>query len=275
MIKVHDMVFDPAIPTPVSGSGFVNSIYETYLRACYGMFVEKLGKMAQRVLVLTSELRRLLLEHGYQSDKVVVAPNGVNIKMFSPSIERDWLGRKTILYIGSMMPEDGLAHLIKAFALIHQNTESNLMLIGDGSERLPLIELVTRLNLKEKVTFRRFAPHEIIPEFIRAAYLTVGPLCRSPINHYTVPTKLLEYFACEKPVVSSSVSKDVLINNFNGLIVNEVTPENIAEKLSVLLEDEKLAKQLGRNARQLVVEKYDWEKIIDRIEGEMRNLESR
>lgn len=276
MIKVHDMVFDPAIPTPVSKSNFINSCYEAYLKACYGMFVRRLGKKADRLLVLTSELHRLLLENGYQRDKVVVVPNGVNIKIFSPSIsEGDSLRRKTILYVGSMMPEDGLAHLVRAFALIHRNTESNLVLLGDGSERLPLIKLVTKLNLREKVTFQRFVPHERVPEFIRAAYVTVGPLCISPINYYTIPTKLLEYFACGKPAVSSPVSKDILIDGFNGFVVNEATPKNIAEKLSILLEDEKLANEMGKSARQLVADKFDWERVIDQIEVEIRCLESR
>lgn len=126
----------------------------------------------------------------------------------------------------------------------------------------------------KKVTFHRYIPHDLIPEFIREAYITVGPLCLSPINRYTIPTKLLDYFACGKPVVSAPVSKDILINGFSGLVVKKITPEEIAEKFSVLIEDEKLTAHMGKNARQLVVEKYDWEKIITKMEKEIRDVGS-
>lgn len=272
LIKVHDMIPDPNLPTPISESAFVNSCYRVFLNACYGVFLKKIGKKADKVLVLTSELRSLLLENGYLPNKVAVVPNGIDTKIFSPSNSKS-NSIKTILYVGSMMPEDGLSSLVKAFALLNQEKDLNLTLIGDGPERVQLIELVKKLDLKQHVTFYRYVPHRLIPTFIKDAYITVGPFCKSPINNFTVPTKVLEYFACEKPVVSSPLSKDILMNGSTGFVVKEITPKRIAEKFSILIEDEKLVDKIGKNARQLVVQRFDWERVIDRIEKEIRDLE--
>jgi len=267
LVKVHDMIRDPSLR-----SGFHK---KTITLGWSKLFLEHVGKKADRLLVLTNELQNLLEKHGYLQNKVVVIPNGVDINLFSPQAsEGEYTSSKTILYVGSMMPEDGIDYLIRAFSILDRENQLNLVIIGDGPERLHLFELVRRLNLGKKVTFHRYVHHDLIPEYIRDAYATVGPLRLSLINRYTIPTKLLEYFACGKPVVSSQVSRDILINGFNGFVVKKTTPENIAEKLSVLIEDEKLTAQMGKNARQLVVEKYDWEKIITQIEKEIRDVES-
>ncbi|TET18885.1 glycosyltransferase WbuB [Candidatus Bathyarchaeota archaeon] len=267
LVKVHDMIRDSSLRS--------GSCEKMITHSWCKLFLEYVGKKADRLLVLTNELRSLLEEHGYPQDKVAVIPNGVDTNLFSPQASEDeYNSSKTILYIGSMMPEDGIDYLIRAFSLLDKENQLNLVVIGDGPERLHLFELVKRLKLGKKVTFYRYIPHDLIPEFIGDAYITVGPLRLSPINSYTIPTKLLEYFACGKPVVSAPVSKDILINGFNGLVVKKITPEEIAEKFSMLIEDEKSAAHMGKNARQLVVEKYDWEKIVTQIEKEMRDVGS-
>lgn len=272
-IRVHDMIPDPTLSTPISKNLLVNSCYGIVLNASYGVFLKNLGKKADKLLVLTNDLRNLLLKSGYFEDEVVVIPNGVDSNMFSPtSLKRDSI-EKTILYVGSMMPEDGLSSLVKAFALLKEK-DLKLTLIGDGPERFQLIDLVKKLNLAQKVAFYKYVPHKLIPEFIREAHIAVGPLCVSPINYFTIPTKILEYFACEKPVVSAPLSKDVLIDEVTGLVVKEITPKRIAEKFSIMIEDEKLVDRIKKKARQLVIEQFEWERVIDHIEAEIRKHES-
>jgi len=267
IVKVHDMIPDP--------NTLRSPLYERiFWNGCYGVFLNLIGKKADKVWVLTRELKNLLTNKGYSPKSVTVIPHGVDVDVFYPSSLDEIASKRTILYIGSMTPDDGLEHLIKAFFLLNQN-ESNLLMIGDGPQRSQLIELVRKLNLEGNVTFYRYIRHELMPEFIRKAYVTVGPLRLSPINYYTIPTKILEYFASGKPVVSSPVSKDILIDGLNGLVVKKVTPKNILEKLSILMEDEKLATEMGKNARQLVVKSFRWETAINRIEKEIRDLEPR
>lgn len=276
VIRVHDMIYDPTVPYLVSDKAYINSCFRAFLKASYGVFLKNLGKKADKVFVISRESQSLLLRNSYSPDKVALFPNGVDTQIFTPSISKgNCVKKKTILYIGSMLPEDGLNSLVRAFALLDREKELNLTLIGNGPERFPLMELVKKLNLEQKVTFHKHVPHELIPNFIREAYITVGQLGLSPINSYSIPVKILEYFACGKPVVSAPVSRDILIDGFTGLVVRNPTPKNIAEKFSIMIEDEKLMAQMGKNARQLIVERFDWDKIIDRIEKEMKLIELR
>lgn len=272
LVRVHDMIPDPSLRTTVSETSLINALYGMSMRAFFALFFRGIGKKADRIMVLTTELQRLLIDSGYSPDKIAIFPNGVDTRNFTPSLSEGFPDTKTILYIGSMTPEDGLACLVEAFALLDSNENPHLTLIGDGPERAHLMELVRKLGLEKRVTFHRYVSHESIPDFINSSYLTVGPLYTSPANNFTIPTKILEYFACEKPVVSAPVSRDILIGGATGLVVQDVTPKNVAEKLSILLEDEKLTAQMGRKARHLVVERFDWEGIIDRMDKEIQDI---
>lgn len=263
IVKVHDIIVDPSLPMPF--------LEKTFIRLWYSTFMAKLGKKANKLFVLTSELRRFLERNGFSPSQVAVVPNGVDTKLFSPRVSKKVPDSgKMILYIGSMTWDDGLDRLIKAFSRVDFSSDPKLVLIGDGQERPHLMELTKKLRLEKRVVFRRYVSHELIPSFISASYLTVGPLTPTPIIHYTIPTKILEYFACGKTTVSCRVSRDVLIPWETGLVVEKSNPESISESLSILLNDEKLTMKMGKKARLLVEKKYDWSRVMDMFEKEIK-----
>jgi colanic acid biosynthesis glycosyl transferase WcaI len=263
IVKVQDLMLDPSLPSPILEKMFTVAYYRTFLNV--------LSKKADKTLVLTNRLKHLLETQGIPPERVAVMPHGVDTNLFSPSKSKEQSRTsKNILYIGSMRPQYGLEDLVRAFALLKPNRDLRLILIGQGPDRTRLSDLTRKLGLERNVEFLDYVPHGSLPEIIRRAYVTVGPLRSSLANYYTIPTKALEYFACEKTIVSTEVAEDVLIDGQTGLVMKKTTPESLAEKLSYLIEDEKLAATLGKNARQLVVEKFDWEKIIDSLERELR-----
>jgi len=259
IVKVHDIIVDQTLPMPLFEKNFI--------RLWYCTFMAKIGKKADKLFVLTSELRRFMQSNGFSYSQVAVVPNGVDTKLFSPIVsEKTHNSGKMILYTGSMTWDDGLDRLIKAFSHVDFSSDPKLVLIGDGPERPHLMELTKKLHLEERVVFHRYVTHELIPSFIRASYLTVGPLNPTPIIHYTIPTKILEYFACGKTTVSCRVSRDILIPWETGLVVEKSNPENISESLTILLNDEKLTTEMGKKARLLVEKKYDWSRVMDTFE---------
>ena len=267
LVKVQDLVLDPLIPSPL--------IEEIFTHACYRIFLEVLGKSADKMLVTTNELRSFLKEQGYDLDKSVVFPHGVDTKLFSPANhEQKYVSKKTFLYIGTMRPQYGLEYLIKALASLRRLRELELVLIGDGPERPYLMELTKKLDLGSKVTFHKFVSHDAIPDFIRNSYATLGPLRACLPNYYTIPTKILEYFACGKTTISTRVSEDILVNRRTGIVLKSTSVKDIVDSLLMLVEDEKLTASLGKNARQLIESNYTWEKTIDILEKEIKRFGS-
>ena len=73
--------------------------------------------------------------------------------------------------------------------------------------------------------------------------------------------------ACGKSVVSSDIPgiKEVVTHGQNGLLVPPKKPEALANAVLTLLNDKNLRRKLGKNARQLMVEKYSWDRVITNI----------
>ncbi|MFX1301670.1 MAG: glycosyltransferase family 4 protein [Promethearchaeota archaeon] len=264
IVKVHDLNPDPSL---------FRSVQEKMLsHLCYEGLLNILGKKADKILIQTKELKHILERSHHSPDRIVIFPHGVDTNLFSPSTKATPSANRTILYIGAMRPQYGLDRLIKAFALLTPKGNLRLTLVGDGPERTRLAELARKLGVEEKVDFRGYIAHDRLPEVIRNAYIAVGPLLPTPANYYTISTKVLEYFACGKTVVSTRLSRDILVHGHTGLVVKAPLPKVIAEVLSNLIGDETLTTRLANNARRLAAEKFDWEKIIDKLEKELEDV---
>lgn len=70
---------------------------------------------------------------------------------------------------------------------------------------------------------------------------------------------LLEAMSCEVPIVSSSVPpvQEVIKDNINGLLADFRSPEDIANKIEILLDNKEKARLLGQQARQTILQRYN------------------
>jgi glycosyltransferase involved in cell wall biosynthesis len=76
--------------------------------------------------------------------------------------------------------------------------------------------------------------------------------------------KMLDYMAAGLPVITTPVgARGLDIENHNNAIICDVS--KFPEKIRELTNDKDLYARLSRNGRKLVVEKYDWENIAERM----------
>jgi glycosyltransferase involved in cell wall biosynthesis len=94
-------------------------------------------------------------------------------------------------------------------------------------------------------------------------FLAQADVCIAPLRHGSgTRIKILEYLAMGKPVVSTPIGCEGLeVTNGEDIIIAE-TPSDQARAIASILDDDALAKQLGRNGRRLVETKYDWRGYI-------------
>ncbi len=76
----------------------------------------------------------------------------------------------------------------------------------------------------------------------------------------------LEAMACGKPVIVSRVGglQNIINDGIEGFVVDPGSPEQLKDRLSILLKDPKLRKQMGEAGRKRVLENYTWDIIYDR-----------
>ena len=82
---------------------------------------------------------------------------------------------------------------------------------------------------------------------------------------------LIEALACRTPViaVNSGGPKDIIIDNVNGYLVPPRKITTLAEKIKHILTHDDLREYMGENGRKLVIDKFTWDKVAERVEKEL------
>jgi glycosyltransferase involved in cell wall biosynthesis len=218
--------------------------------------VARLGvRAAAAVIVPTSELRDVVASLG-GADKVVLVPNGVDTRRFSPAAEAT-RARSTVLYVGRLSSEKDLGTLLDAAGKLLARFALDVTMIGEGPERAALEARARALGVPLTVT--PFVDHRELPRFYTAAAVFVLPSLTE--GH---PKVLLEAMSCGLPCVASNVggSRAILTDGVTGLLFEPGDVGGLASRLEQILVQRDLARRLGDGARAAVVERYDLARLV-------------
>ena len=160
------------------------------------------------VLCVSRHLRDKVLELGVPGHKVHVWRQGVDTEIFHPGDQaaaRRKLGlpegAKAAVWVGRMHPVKGLDVLLEALAILRgRGVALHVYLVGDGELRERLEAQVRTLKLGEMVTFAGARPQDQLPDWYRAADITL-----LPSRSEGLPNVLRESKACGTPFVASKV----------------------------------------------------------------------
>ena len=233
-------------------------------------------------IVVLSDFSKGLLKKYYRipERKIAIVPGGVDVRRFLPPKDRRNIRRilkvpedRVFLFtIRSLVPRMGLENLILAIKEIDSKRKIFLIIGGDGPLRKKLEGLVHKLGLEGKVRFEGYIPDEKLPIYFQGA------------DYFILPTRSLEGFglvtvealACGTPVLGTPVGAipEVLSKLDPSLIAKGSNPEHIAELLLRYTSPDKLREleKLRKKCREVAVQHYDWEKLIDRIEPLFKDL---
>jgi len=233
---------------------------------------------ADRILVPTISYKALFIKQfGILPEKIIVVPNGVDVKRFDPKrfgkrASRKKYGissRKVVLFIGRLDPQGieqkGIMYYLKAASIVTQKFKDVKFVIagGGGNEQTDYIKhLAEKLGISNHIKFIIRFPTEETPLIHSMADIFVLP---SLFESFGI--SLIEAMAMERPVISTKIRgvKDVVKEDETGFLVPPMNANALAKEILHLLNDEKLAVKLGRNGRKHVEDRFDWKKIAKKV----------
>lgn len=138
-----------------------------------------------------------------------------------------------------------------------------LLLVGDGSMKPFLLELIHALSLEHVINVISAVNNDDVPALLNHASIFVLPSLKEGM-----PRALLETMACGTAVIGSNVSgiKDIIRHEQTGILVPPKDPVALSDAILKLLKDENLRRFLGKNAREEMVTKYNWATITDKLD---------
>lgn len=225
-------------------------------RVAYTNIEARVARRVDYVIAVSKQVRwELIKRWGIPPEKVTFISNGVDMEAFKPSVKKDPI----ILFVGKLTRRKGVEYLIRAYAEV-ASEDYRLFIVGDGEERSRLEKLVGTLNLQRNVKFLGYISRGNLEALYARARIYVLPSMAEGF-----PLSLLEAIASGCAVVATNVSgvSDV-VNNENGFIVEPGSVDALAEKLSLLIEDQKTTEYMGSIGRKSISKQYSWGSIASK-----------
>ena len=246
------------------GVGNENSWLHKTLSSIAGFLYER----SDHIVVVTPAFKAHLVRHWrVPAEKISVVENGVESNLFAPaSTSADQVLRKElsaegefiVCYIGTMGMAHGLETLLDASAqLQRQKPEVLFLLIGEGAEKNRIKALAQSRGLSN-VRFLDQQPREKIPAFISASNACLVLLKKTEIFKTVIPTKMLEFMSCARPVILGveGQAREIVESAKAGIVIEPENATALASAIKQLALDRELRQILGQNGREYILRNF-------------------
>lgn len=220
-------------------------------------------------LVASPYMRRLLAQNGFDVQRIsLLAPHFIQEghSLADPPAQRS----RTVLFAGRLEIEKGFPYLLRAFSRL-STSSANLLVAGDGTMRPAYQEMVSRMELTDRVLFVGWLDGEEMVRAYEECCLVVMPtVCPETFGKVGV-----EALTHGRPVVSFNVGgvSEWLEHGKNGYLVEPTDVPDLANRIDELLTNEAHRSEMGCLGRQMVTTRYAARdhlvRLLDALEAAM------
>ena len=220
-----------------------------------------------KVYSCTPGLQRYSLQMGTKKENSEYFPLGINTDIFKPTKKDERLAKSlgikntdvVLIFVGTLYSFSGLEYIIKNISLIQNKIpQIKLLIVGGGPYYNKIKDLVIKQNLQDSVILTNFVSQKILPSYIALADLCLNPFETNAITNQIIPIKIIEYMACQKPVLSTPLTgtKELLPSTNHGIIYSELT--DFHQTIIDLLSDMVYLSKLAKEGYTYSHENHDW-----------------
>ena len=243
------------------------------LREFYDTVIGKGTLEAADLITCVSKHERdmLVSEIGLKEDNIKIIYNGINWADWSSVPNKEvfrkqypTISEKFVLFAGRLATNKGLSDLISAMQLIDKKSVD---LVITGAD-MGLGKQLEKEASDKGVTMHRLG--HIDDETYRSV-LSAAEMLVLPSEYEAFGIVLLEAAAAKTAVIGANVGgiPEAMSPGNNGLIVEYNDVNNLAKSIAILLEDEKMSKEMGNSGREWA-KNFSWESIVKEIEHEYK-----
>jgi glycosyltransferase involved in cell wall biosynthesis len=240
-------------------------------------------KNAKKVLTISNASRDDIIKaYAVHKEKVVTIYPGIKIM---PSLEprifgmnqlqkKYHLSDQFILFVGTLQPRKNIARLIEAFSKVSSENHNDLQLVIVGKKGWQYEEILAapeKFGVEDHVKFLENVTDEELQIFYKHALCYVLP---SLYEGFGLPVVEAMQRGC--PVITSNVSSLPEAGGDAALYVDPTDVDDIAAKITKLIDDEELRKELIAKGKKQI-EKFSWEKsaketlaVLQEVAGEKK-----
>jgi glycosyltransferase involved in cell wall biosynthesis len=245
------------------------------------IFEEKMMTRSQRLIGVSDFTRRELTSYyGIKPDKIRVIHNGVDIKKFQPAANKRQAktaygfnpDEPIIVSVGRLYARKGLFTLIESMpAVVRHFPRARFIICGKGqsNEMAKLIAYAEQLGVRSNIVFTGYTPDAKLPKLYQAADVFAFSTF---YEHH--PFAVLEALASGLPVVTTNVGgiPETITDGKDGYMCQPFNEVQFSQRILQLLEHPTDAEEMGKKARKLIVERFDWRLVVQKVMAVYREV---
>jgi glycosyltransferase involved in cell wall biosynthesis len=225
-------------------------------------------RRASAITSMTEWERRWYVGHAIEPSRVIATGMGPNVDR-----SRDGAAFRRahhipadaplVLYIGRKERYKGYIQLLDAAEPVWQrHPDTRFVFIGIDGFYSTFFDDFARYR-DERIIDIECATHAT-----KAAALDACDVFAMPSKHETFGLGYLEAWVHERPVIGGDIAplREVIDHGVDGLLVRQRADE-VASAIVDLLDDDALRASMGRAGRAKVADRWDWDRVVDRVEG--------
>jgi glycosyltransferase involved in cell wall biosynthesis len=197
------------------------------------------------LVAISESTKKELIYHKYQEENIFLVPCAVNHSTYFriPDINPK---EPLIGYVGRIKKYKSVDHLLQAFAIVLKEIpNAKLLIVGEGDGKKSFQELSHRLQIDHATTFTGFLPLEEKVKLLNQMQVVVNTSAKEGWG-----LTVTEAAACGVPAIASDVPglRDAVKDGESGILYEYGNIEQLAEKILLLLRDERLRSRLSSGA---------------------------
>jgi len=240
---------------------------------CLEALEMRLYRRTDRIVTVGDGYAESLAGKGVPMEHVSILPNGVDLEKFSPRDDdagfrrRYGLGDSFVcIYAGTIGMAAGLEAVIGAAVQVKAGGRKDIrfVLAGDGADLERMRAAVERSNLDNVVITGRLGKEEVI-RALSACNACLVHLKRTELFRTVIPSKIYEAAAMARPIILGVEGKaaELVKGHEAGICIEPENPRQLAEAVIRLADEPELARNLGRNGRERLAAKFDYNRLAD------------
>lgn len=217
-------------------------------------------KFSHEVIAITEVMAKHA--HDRYGVEAHLIPNGANlVKNLEVNKIRKWGLEKDnyIVSISRLIRHKGIHYLISAYK--QTNSDKKLVIVGDGSHSDEYVtELKTAAVNNSNIIFTGKQSEDTLVELYSNAYLFVQPSESEGLS-----LALLEAMARGKATLVSDIPENLEAIGKAGFSFKNKNQDDLAKQLNYILTNNEVVKEKGKQAKERIVEHFNWDDIAKEI----------
>jgi len=241
------------VPQDILNKDWIGSLFNRRLISYLFNILEKFSaKFFDRIIAATPNIAK----NFNKKNRIFIGNTPIIALVEEAKLPFTKKDKPILIYEGGLTPERGIKELIEAVSFLNGKVE--LWLLGKFKNE-SFEEKCKNLNGWQYVNYVGFKEFKEIYGYLKFADIGAINFLKLPNQEKSLPSKSFAYMACGLPIIMSNFPYWKKMFKSCAVFVDPQNPEDIAEKISILLKSRDLRVKLGEAGRSLVKNKYSWE----------------